>query len=936
MEWKPVHGKRRGVIRQVNAPRVNWMASRLFAALLLVVTPLTAVAEAQHNPQQLYAVDLPPQTIAESLNQLARQTGAQFLFPYQLANAIAARPVNGHFTLLQATQNLLYNTGLSSDLVDGVLTISPTYCEPGETGCDPNNLYGHTDESTKGKRMNIKNSTKRKTLLASLIGVFAAGGMTQAVAQGGEAATGQSAIDEIIVTSTRRATSLNDTAVSIAAIGGEEIARRNLTEMNDYLRAIPGVNLMDTGVSQNSVTIRGLTIDPQNSSFNSSPTVGIYLGEISLGGLALRSGSADLRMIDLERVEVLRGPQGTLFGSSSLGGAVRNIPVAPNLQEVQGSFKTGYSNTAKFGGDNTKFEGVVNIPLIEDTLGIRAVAYRHHNSGFIKNIAGTQLATNGLVNGRAETRAADAVANYGGSELYQNKDDLGNSTYTGGRISALWKPSEEFSLSIQYIKQEAEQEGWPYQQINIGKYVQVSHQFGNNIPILSAKEQGLTDDISITHLVAEYDFGWATGLSLSAWMEEDGARYDDISFLVGGSPLAQPWTGSTEAFTQEFRLVSQLEGPLQYVVGLYYEDNETLTTADAYATSDLSMSIFLNPVDPTDPQIIDQFFDRTLEQKAFYGELSYELSDEFTLTVGGRRFDYERAQRYFLSGAVGNNDAPGGVEETGTNFKANLSYKPNDDTLLYAQWAEGFRLGNATVTPPSSACDVDDNGTFDGTDVRLDDSFDADSTENFEIGAKLTLLDSRLQLNAAAYRIDWQDIPLIISPPPGPPCFSSFTDNVGDARSQGVEIEMVYQLSEDFRMNLGGAFTDAELTGVVPGVPFSVGDRLPGAPEYSFNFGLEHDFEVANYPLFIRLDYAFVGKYYARPGETGGLGNPTIGDYGQINLNAGIEVENFTFELTAQNLANEDALTHVSVFTSRGESYRLRPRTVGLNATYKF
>ena len=151
MEWKPVHGKRRGVIRQVNAPRVNWMASRLFAALLLVVTPLTAVAEAQHNPQQLYAVDLPPQTIAESLNQLARQTGAQFLFPYQLANAIAARPVKGHFTLLQATQNLLHNTGLSSDLVDGVLTISPIYCQQGETICDPNNLYGHKMKVQRGR-----------------------------------------------------------------------------------------------------------------------------------------------------------------------------------------------------------------------------------------------------------------------------------------------------------------------------------------------------------------------------------------------------------------------------------------------------------------------------------------------------------------------------------------------------------------------------------------------------------------------------------------------------------------------------------------------------------------------------------------------------------------------------------------------------------------
>ena len=216
------------------------------------------------------------------------------------------------------------------------------------------------------------------------------------MAQDGEAATAQSGIDEIVVTATRRATSLQDTAISIAAIGGEEISRRNLSEMKDYLRAIPGINLFDGGVGRNAVVVRGLAMDPRFEANTGSPTTGVYFGEVPLAGLAAQSGSADLKMIDLERVEVLRGPQGTLFGSSSLAGAVRNIPNAPNTEELAGQIsKLVIQILPNSEVSNTKVEGVINIPLIDDILAVRAVAYRHDTSGYIKNIAGTQLATNG-------------------------------------------------------------------------------------------------------------------------------------------------------------------------------------------------------------------------------------------------------------------------------------------------------------------------------------------------------------------------------------------------------------------------------------------------------------------------------------------------------------------------------------------------------------
>ena len=669
---------------------------------------------------------------------------------------------------------------------------------------------------------------------------------------------------------------------------------------------------------------------------------GVYFGEVPLAGLAAQHGSADLKMIDLERVEVLRGPQGTLFGSSSLAGAVRNIPNAPNTEELEGNIKTGYSNTAEFGGSNTKVEGVINIPLIDDILAIRAVAYRHDTSGYIKNIAGTQLATNGSAT--PFYNAADAVATYGGAELYRDEDDVGNATHTGGRIAVLWKPTDKLDVTLQYVTQDVEQEGIPYVQLNTGGYTQVVQQIGNNVAALSGKELGLKDDISIINLVAEYDLGWATLLSSSAWMEEDGERNADFSWALGGSPIVQPLESSSDIFTQELRLVSSLDGPFQYIAGVYYEDVEYFESTPFYATGDLALSLIVNPVDSTNPLIFDQVVNRPLEQLAFFGEVSYDISDQLTFTGGLRRFDYERSQHVVSSGAFGNSDDSSIFDEAGTSFKANLSYAPNEDTLVYAQWAEGFRLGNAVIPPPATLCDVNNDGILDGTNTPIKDSFDSDSTESIELGVKLALLDNRLQINAAVYRIDWQNIPLSVAAgqlpsQPAQTCFSAVTANAGDARSQGFEIETTYQMTENLQLSLGGAYTNAELTGIASGVSFSTGDRLPSFPDYNLNLGLQYEFELGRNPSYLQADFAYVSEYFSTPGAERDSGPglaPAAGDYGVLNMSAGIGLDQFNIELFAHNLTNEDALTLVGRFAAQGEAWRLRPRTIGLTVGYKF
>ena len=853
---------------------------------------------------------IPQQRADTALTLFAEQANLTLVFPFDQVKDITANRLVGNYPIDTAINILLQDTGLM-----------PTFS---------NQLVLNIAIDDKGKSMN-KNT--RKTLLASMVGLFAAGGLSTAAAQETESARAQGVLDEIIVTSTRRAESLNDAALSVAAIGGDEIEKRNLAEMNDYLRSVPGVAYVDMGVGRNTVIVRGLTVDPEVEASLSGTTVGVYFGEVSLGGLSALGGNADLKMIDLERVEVLRGPQGTLFGSGSLGGAVRNIPKPPNLQEIEGKIKTSFSSTSGIGGDNTKFEGVLNVPIIEDELAIRLVAYNHDSSGYINNIAGTQLALDGPV--AASYTAQDAVDTYGGGELYQDVNGVGDSEYKGGRLSVLWRPNEEFSATLHYLNQDAHQEGWPYVQINTGGFNQVALQV--NLPELNGEGEGLKDDITISNLVLEYDLGWANLLSSSVILEDDSEYRYDITQFFGGSPAFQTVGLTHDAFTQELRLVSSLEGPLQYIAGVYYEDIDSDNLALTYSTGDLSRTLFGTPLIEGDPLIDVLTEDFGLKQLSFYGELSYEISDKFEATLGFRRFDYDRTKRTVGQGAFGFKDEPSDFSEQGTSGKLNLSYQLSDDSLMYLQWSEGFRLGGTNFILPKSLCDVNDDGLLDGTSAEIRPGFDSDSTENVEFGLKLTMLESRLQVNAAIYDITWENIPIRVFPGKLPEqdeqiCFSSTTVNVAEAKSRGFEIESVYQLSSELSVNFGGSYTKVELAKDVSVLNSSKGDRLPGTPEYNVSLGLDYEFDLAEYPAYIRTDYAYVSDSYNMIGEQGNR----AGDYTEVNIISGVTFGDFNVEVFAFNVTDEDSYTSTTAIFPDTRAFRLRPRTIGVNLGYQF
>ena len=917
----------RRIVGDNNARRLKAFLVSLLYGLLAALLITTNTYADSPTAKKYYNINLPQQNAADALNLLAEQTGVTFLFPYNVAETRQANPVVGRFTLMKALQLLLQDSDLSGGLTEsGVVIISLK------------------ERSKNGEGMGMKS---KKNLLAATVAFFVGGGVASSgVAQGQDSGIDESSgfqLEEIVVTASRREKSLNDTAISVAAVGGEEISRRNLSEMNDYLRTIPGVTFIDQGVAANTVVVRGLSVDPELEALISGPTVGVYFGEVPLSGLSALGTTSDIKMIDLERVEVLRGPQGTLFGSGALGGAVRNIPNKPDLSELNGSIKTTYSETSGEGGENTKIEGVINIPIVEDVFAVRLVAYRHDTSGYVKNIAGTQLATDGVI--AIGATAGGAVAQYGGADLYKDKGDVGNTVHEGGRLSLLWSPTEDLSVSFQYLDQEAEQEGLPFVQLNTGGYTQVALDFGDNVAVLAGKDEGLEDDVSISNLVLEYDLGWGDVMSSSAWSNNDNARRYETSSFIGGGPLAQEALRENETFIQEIRLASKLEGDFQFIIGAYYEDIDVETISDrVYGTAENPDLLpgFVKPPGSPDPLVNPLLNAATdfveTDQTAIYGELSYDMTDQVTLTLGARRYDYEREAGRDDEGFLGNSLNVNKFDDSGTNLKFNVSYRPNDDTLLYLERSEGFRLGNTiNPRPPSSICDVNNDGLLDGTNAPIVDGFGSDTTENLELGGKFSLLDSRLQINAALFRVDWQDIPLRVSAGKLESqvdriCFTSTVANAGEARSEGFEIETVYQLSEAFAINVGGSYTDVYLTEDFPADGASDGDRLPSSPDYNINLGLQYDFSLAGYPSYLLADYAYISEFYNKIGENGDKG----GDYGQVNVNAGINLGDFTLELFAQNLTDEDAITSVGVLEPDTRAYRLRPRTIGLNVGYQF
>ncbi len=873
------------------------------AGLPLVFSLLTANASADELNQKS-EFNIPAQSLNAALVNFSEQANLQLIVNTKILEGFTTSGVNGELAAQVALVQLLDGTGLGfKSSGAGTVVVS-------KLSQDELDVSG-------SKIKNIENNQS---------------------------------IEEIIVTAQKRETRLQDTAIAISTLSADTIEKRGLDSMGDYLSTIPGVTIQDRGAGANSITMRGISAGPQTE----RTAVGVYFGESSISGMSNgpNTVSSDPRMVDIERVEVLKGPQGTLYGADSMGGIVRIIPKAPNLEQLEGAVGVQYSTTGELGGNNHQIQGVFNLPLIESQLALRGVAYRFENSGYVENIAGSYTGD--------ATPIADLIAKYGGVAV--DDDEVGSDETTGLRLAALWQPIDTLSIKLSHTWQEITQDGSRDTYLGLpGKFQQIKVQPWPNSTIgttgngIAPEPEGMNEEVNITSLVLDYDLGWGTLHSTSSWIDRESTQFWDISQQDYGLTVMQVRADEADRFTQELRFTSQFEGPVQLLAGLYYDDYENNYNLSSFwpgdpanagaVNADTGRNLWAGHED--EPYYSLGHYQNSLEQKAVFAEVSYDIIDRLTATLGARHYEYEqstwaeRAGYWYRSETFG---SPGTTtsdkaDDSGETYRVNLSWKPSDDTLLYAQWAEGFRLANIQrPLAESKGCDIDGNGRYEvsgGGEVPIVDGLlEPDTTENYELGFKGTFADNLVSLDVALYHIDWEGLPVrVILEKSG--C-GGYRANAGFSTSEGIEVESRLRLTDALRLDLGASYNEAKLSKDQSGLG-EKGDDLPGSADINFSAGLEYGFSLAGYDAFARVDYAYVGEYGTRLDQPDDL--PSSGGFSQIHLKTGITLDKLAVDLFVKNLTNADDLTWVEdVSTILGTTtvFRLRPRTIGLNLHYSF
>lgn len=728
-------------------------------------------------------------------------------------------------------------------------------------------------------------------------------------------------LDRITVTATRRATSLEKTPLAISALTNENLERANVASMADIAAEVTGLNIVNQGAGLHRPVIRGLqgVGDAQ---------VNIYLDNTPITGSPGTANSAgrfspEIVPVDMERVEVLRGPQGTLYGGGAMGGAIRYITNKPNTSEFEGQIGAGGSSTK--GGLGYDANLVLNVPLVEDEVAVRFVGYRRDEEGWIDNVAN------------------------GGTDVNDFKKQ-------GFRLMVGWTPTDNFTLTGTYIAE----------QVDAGARNIVQ----TDLPDLSTRNPGfdaIDDDLTIVNVTAEYETDWADLVySYSKYKRDLLYRYSAVVDLLGinppnlgGSLLIQPQDVDTSV--HEVRIVSkQNDSGFYWTAGAFYSERNAFGLSDVY-NLDMEGNLILADAAGSpggmEGDIASLTFRRSVDQtqveKAIFGELSYDIDDRTTLTAGARVFEFENrdgGQALVLRGVARDPvDFPfieASSSHDGQVFKARISREILDDSVIYASWSQGFRSGGVNVEAVTAGIDL--------LDTPL--TFKPDKVNNYEIGFRGALNNGRLTVATAGFLIDWTDMFVNLKRTDiGAAGNIEFRANAGEAQIYGFEFETEALLTENLKVSAGATVLSGELGSDVQRFGDSVGalegDELPFVPDYTFNVTAEYGWELSND---VR---AYVWGGYRYTGPTTGDFNPFVigtdglvtdtpniqyteyGDYGVLNLKLGVEADTWSGAFTIGNVTDSRECTYLlrsSIRPEPGNCFVETPRSFGVQFTKSF
>jgi iron complex outermembrane receptor protein len=756
-------------------------------------------------------------------------------------------------------------------------------------------------------------------------------------------------IEEIIVTANKREQTVQDIPMNISVLTSEVMTERGIYNPEDYLRTLAGVS---TPGGDTYYTMRGLNTGTAQVSSGTSNT---YMGEISMGMTNL---------YDVNRIEVLRGPQGTLYGSNAVGGTIRYITAMPQFDEFEGNVTVEAVDKKLADDTGLNYNFMVNVPFSEN-FAMRAVYTSGENPGIYQNVAtgrkdiGTQEDDEYRLMFRYQNGPLDINAMVMKRERYDfGQKEKGNADKPG--------TADIVDANCSYDT------AWYYGDTCSRVYATAGGDLSGydpSVAFYSFTDETFDVESTVTSLTAEYDFETFTAMLILADYDFEDFYVTDWSRIDTDDLYPDPlyYYGDAGRDTQEIRLSSTTDGPFQWTVGYFSTEYEAapnsvteweVSTADGldYIKSYMGFtshngtydpSVYRSPYGDTSYRGNQGYlvygsynYYNYAEEEAIYASLDYTV-DKWTFTVGMRDFElsdgfktseygifYESADNTGCDGteAVGATCSEENGKESDNRFKYTVAYEVDDDLTLFAVSSVGYRSGGNNAALPFFCANDPEAAGFKRR-------YTSDEAENTEIGVKSR--GDNYTLNATYFWVDWTGIQVTVRPA----CGWSFTYNGGEAETSGVELDFSYDISDNLVLDLAGSFISAEISNDIASLGASAGDRLPNIAEEQLSMGLSYRFEMFNSPAFARADFNYYGESYATFAEDREDMSPS---YTQVNFNLGMEIdENSRVQLSVSNLTDERS--EAFRFSAESPSYRARnylqwipPRTIALSYSRDF
>jgi outer membrane receptor protein involved in Fe transport len=732
---------------------------------------------------------------------------------------------------------------------------------------------------------------------------------------------------EVVVTATKREENLREVPQSVSVVSAAQLAEQHIQDYADLATSVPGLSYSSLGgPGLSNLEIRGI-----NSTVGES-TVSIYLDDapITIRNNAFYAGQPEPQLFDLARAEVLRGPQGTLYGASAMGGTIKLVSNAVNLNQFSGDVFQDLSGT-RSGGLNYVSRGILNIPIVDGVLGVRFGVQASRDSGYVDH-----LDPGGVVNRRG---------------INAHRADV-------GKLLVTYVPTADLAVTLSEFAQRTVMDDTGLVNFETPNY------FVNKLVLEPGR-----DTVSVTSLKIAYDLHWADLTSVTSYAYRSFPRTTDGTYfnsefvgyfvdsilgmrgldgnLDGYHLAALPGpvynTLTTKQPTEELRISSkaydpQAGLPIAWIAGVYFSDAKFVGTSAQYIPGFNQTFLGVYGVPPEEalgaatPNDLFYQFVNNLDDREFavFGELSYYPTPRLKLTAGARELYGRDSATNTSSGFFASTPySSGKLTATAFTPKVSVSYDITDTVTAYGTVGKGFRLGGINSPVPALQCQGDLNA-FGLSEAP--ESYRSDTVWNYELGTKGVYFDNTTMVNASLYDIEWNQIQLDV---PLPTCGFDFIDNLGHARSYGGELEVVQKVSQGLTARLAGEYNHARFTENIEGLGIDTGDIVPGTPKWSLNLGAsyEHRFTAA-VSGFAHADWQYIGGSH-------GTFVPTNPDYlrpsytllgGSLGITAGA----WEFSLYAKNILDDRKIIQSPADNFVAEGYTPVPRIIGVTGHVRF